>query len=107
MAMNNPPARATLTAALIERGGNGKQDDGKLAQKDATPTQSPRAGRIDTPDQPSTRDIWVGDHHDLRHMDRLRAMLDMAAMMLTDSRPQTGAVHARIERTARTKSGRT
>jgi hypothetical protein len=40
-------------------------------------------------------------------MDRLWAMLDMAAMMLTDSRPQTGAVHARIERTARTKSGRT
>ena len=34
--------------------------------------------RIETPDQPPTRDIWVGYHHDLRHMDRLRAMLDIA-----------------------------
>ncbi|NKF24253.1 LysR family transcriptional regulator [Solimonas marina] len=41
--------------------------------------------RIDTPDQPPTRDIWVGYHHDLRHMDRLRAMLDIADMMLSDS----------------------
>jgi len=41
--------------------------------------------RIDTPDQPPTRDIWVGYHHDLRHMDRLRAMLDIADTMLSDS----------------------
>lgn len=41
--------------------------------------------RIDMPDQPPTRDIWVGYHHDLRHMDRLRAMLDIADMMLLDS----------------------
>ncbi|MFJ3464283.1 LysR family transcriptional regulator [Achromobacter spanius] len=41
--------------------------------------------RLDTPDQPPTRDIWVGYHQDLRHMDRLRAMLDIADMMLTDS----------------------
>jgi DNA-binding transcriptional LysR family regulator len=38
--------------------------------------------RIDTPDAPPSRDIWVGYHHDLRHMDRLRAMLDIAGTML-------------------------
>ena len=41
--------------------------------------------RIDTPEPPPGRDIWVGYHHDLRHMDRLRAMLDLADMMLSDS----------------------
>jgi len=41
--------------------------------------------RIDMPDSPPTRDIWVGYHHDLRHMDRLRAMLDIADTMLSDS----------------------
>ncbi|AZS77017.1 LysR family transcriptional regulator [Achromobacter spanius] len=44
--------------------------------------------RIDTPDQPPMRDVWVGYHHDLRHMDRLRAMLDIADMMLSDSPAQ-------------------
>jgi DNA-binding transcriptional LysR family regulator len=41
--------------------------------------------RIDMEDQPPSRDIWIGYHHDLRHMDRLRAMLDIADMMLSDS----------------------
>jgi DNA-binding transcriptional LysR family regulator len=41
--------------------------------------------RIDTPDQPPGRDIWVGYHQDLRHMDRLRAMLDIADAMLSNS----------------------
>ncbi|WP_454725489.1 MULTISPECIES: LysR family transcriptional regulator [Cupriavidus] len=41
--------------------------------------------RIETPDPPPLRDIWVGYHHDLRHMERLRAMLDIADMMLSDS----------------------
>jgi len=41
--------------------------------------------RIDTLDEPPSRDIWVGYHHDLRHMDRLRAMLDIADTMLSDS----------------------
>lgn len=41
--------------------------------------------RLDTPDQPPTREIWVGYHQDLRHMDRLRAMLNIADMMLSDS----------------------
>lgn len=39
---------------------------------------------IETPDAPPSRDIWVGYHHDLRHMDRLRAMLDIADWMLSD-----------------------
>ncbi|CAM4178987.1 LysR family transcriptional regulator [Bordetella muralis] len=38
--------------------------------------------RIETPEPPPTRDIWVGYHHDLRHMDRLRAMLEIADTML-------------------------
>lgn len=41
--------------------------------------------RIETPDQPPGRDIWVGYHHDLRHMDRLRALLDIADTMLSGS----------------------
>lgn len=44
--------------------------------------------RIDTPDQPPARDIWVGYHHDLRHMERLRAMLDIADMALSDPSPE-------------------
>lgn len=47
---------------------------------DATPDLQ----RIDTQDEPPGRDIWVGYHQDLRHMDRLRAMLDIADAMLSD-----------------------
>jgi DNA-binding transcriptional LysR family regulator len=46
---------------------------------DALPGLQP----IAMPDQPPSRDIWVGYHHDLRHMDRLRAMLDIADAMLS------------------------
>jgi DNA-binding transcriptional LysR family regulator len=45
----------------------------------------PGLQRIETPDQPPSRDIWVGYHHDLRHMDRLRAMLDIADALLSDA----------------------
>src|SRR5690606_37795956 len=45
----------------------------------------PGLQRIATPDQPPSRDLWVGYHHDLRHMDRLRAMLDIADSMLSNS----------------------
>ncbi|MFC4312380.1 LysR family transcriptional regulator [Steroidobacter flavus] len=45
----------------------------------------PGLQRIDTPDPPPSRDIWVGYHHDLRHMDRLRAMLDIADTVLSSS----------------------
>ena len=45
--------------------------------------------RIDMPDQPPSRDIWVGYHHDLRHMDRLRAMLDIADTLLSHAATTT------------------
>nr|WP_318383784.1 LysR family transcriptional regulator [uncultured Enterobacter sp.] len=44
---------------------------------------TPGLQRIVTPDFPPSRDIWVGYHQDLRHMDRLRALLDIADTMLT------------------------
>lgn len=40
--------------------------------------------RIQTEDQLPSRDIWGGYHQDLRHMDRLRAMLDIADTLLAD-----------------------
>jgi len=40
---------------------------------------------IEMPDQPPSRDIWVGYHQDLRHMDRLRAMLDIADAVIAAS----------------------
>jgi DNA-binding transcriptional LysR family regulator len=42
----------------------------------------PGLQRIDLSDEPPARDIWVGYHQDLRHMDRLRAMLEIADTML-------------------------
>lgn len=45
----------------------------------------PALQRIRTVDEPPSRDIWVGYHQDLRHMDRLRAMLDIAGTLLADS----------------------
>jgi len=47
--------------------------------------------RIEMPDQPPGRDIWVGYHHDLRHMDRLRAMLEIADAMLPHPAPAAPA----------------
>lgn len=41
--------------------------------------------RIDTSNGPPSREVWVGYHQDLRHMDRLRAMLDLAEAMLSDA----------------------
>lgn len=38
--------------------------------------------RIDLFGEPPSRDIWVGYHQDLRHMDRLRALLDITDRML-------------------------
>lgn len=47
--------------------------------------------RIDLFGDPPGRDVWVGYHQDLRHMDRLRAFLDIAGgMSLPGS--QTGKV---------------
>lgn len=44
---------------------------------------------IPMPETPPSKDIWVGYHSDLRHMDRLRVMLDIADAMLAD--PATAA----------------
>ncbi|MCK1968016.1 LysR family transcriptional regulator [Franconibacter sp. IITDAS19] len=44
---------------------------------------------IPMPESPPSKDIWVGYHSDLRHMDRLRVMLDIADAMLAD--PATSA----------------
>lgn len=46
---------------------------------------TPGLQRIETPEPPPGRDIWVGYHHDLRHMDRLRVLLDTADTMLSNS----------------------
>lgn len=43
--------------------------------------------RIATPGTPPTRDVWVGYHQDLRHMDRLRAMLDITQALLGSGLP--------------------
>ncbi|PDO88250.1 LysR family transcriptional regulator [Kosakonia pseudosacchari] len=40
--------------------------------------------RIRMPEPPPSKDIWVGYHYDLRHMDRLRVMLDIADALLAD-----------------------
>ncbi|EWG70978.1 MULTISPECIES: LysR family transcriptional regulator [unclassified Enterobacter] len=44
---------------------------------------------ISMPEPPPSKDIWVGYHSDLRHMDRLRVMLDIADEMFAD--PATAA----------------
>lgn len=38
--------------------------------------------RIESFGPPPSREVWVGYHQDLRHMDRLRALLDIADSML-------------------------
>jgi len=45
--------------------------------------------RIDAFGQPPGRDVWVGYHQDLRHMDRLRALLEIAERMLPQSSGMT------------------
>ncbi len=42
---------------------------------------------IRMPEPPPSKDIWVGYHYDLRHMDRLRVMLDIVDALLADPAP--------------------
>lgn len=42
----------------------------------------PGLRRIDLHEPPPTRTMWMGYHHDLRRMDRLRALADLAVEML-------------------------
>jgi len=37
---------------------------------------------LDVGEQPPGRDIWMGYHHDMRQMDRLRALADLAGQMI-------------------------
>jgi len=41
--------------------------------------------RIDTEGSPPSRDIWIGYHQDLKRMDRLRALIELADAMLATS----------------------
>ena len=50
--------------------------------------QTPGLRRIDLGDMPPSRDIWMGYHQDLRRMDRLRAMADIAARLLGEASEQ-------------------
>ncbi|MEZ3498536.1 LysR family transcriptional regulator [Pantoea sp. KPR_PJ] len=55
---------------------------------------TPGLQRIATPDLPPSRDIWVGYHQDLRHMDRLRALLDITDRMLASKADAASAPSA-------------
>lgn len=44
--------------------------------------QLPALRLLDTGEPPPGRDIWMGFHHDMRQMDRLRALADLAGEMI-------------------------
>lgn len=44
--------------------------------------QLPALRRLDVTEQPPGRDIWMGYHQDMRQMDRLRALADLAGEMI-------------------------
>lgn len=44
--------------------------------------QLPALRRVDTDEAPPGRDIWMGYHQDMRQMDRLRALADLAGEMV-------------------------
>lgn len=44
--------------------------------------QLPLLTRIELSEEPPSRDIWMGYHQDMRRMDRLRALADLASEML-------------------------
>ncbi|WP_416772721.1 LysR family transcriptional regulator [Pseudomonas sp. RHF3.3-3] len=46
--------------------------------------QSPLLRRLDIDEEPPTRNIWMGYHRDMRQMDRLRALADLAVERLGD-----------------------
>jgi DNA-binding transcriptional LysR family regulator len=46
--------------------------------------QLPSLRRIELSETPPSRDIWMGYHQDMRRMDRLRALADLASEMLSD-----------------------
>lgn len=46
--------------------------------------QLPALRRLDIGQTPPGRDVWMGYHHDMRQMDRLRAFADLAVQMMGD-----------------------
>ena len=44
--------------------------------------QLPTLARLDIGEAPPSREIWMGYHQDMRRMDRLRALADLAAEMI-------------------------
>ena len=44
--------------------------------------QLPALTRIDLGEAPPSRDIWMGYHQDMRRLDRLRALAELAGEML-------------------------
>ncbi|MFB4390514.1 MULTISPECIES: LysR family transcriptional regulator [unclassified Pseudomonas] len=44
--------------------------------------QLPELRRVELEQAPPGRDIWMGYHQDMRHMDRLRALADLVAEMI-------------------------
>ncbi|MGE7989712.1 LysR family transcriptional regulator [Pseudomonas sp. NPDC089554] len=44
--------------------------------------QLPALRRVEVEQAPPGRDIWMGYHQDMRHMDRLRALADLVAEMI-------------------------
>jgi hypothetical protein len=44
--------------------------------------QVPGLREVDLGELPPKRDVWMGYHRDLRRMDRLRALADLAMRML-------------------------
>jgi DNA-binding transcriptional LysR family regulator len=50
--------------------------------------QMPGLRRVELGEAPPSREIWMGYHQDLRRMDRLRAMADIAARLLGEAAEQ-------------------
>ena len=50
--------------------------------------QLPTLRRIELSETPPSREIWMGYHHDMRQMDRLRALADLASDMLGSHSPE-------------------
>jgi len=44
----------------------------------------PELERVDLEDEPPTRTTWVGYHRDLRHLKRLRVLVDLITERLAD-----------------------
>jgi hypothetical protein len=71
-----------LHSSIFSNNGASTKSGAIQSARDRPPQQRSWRQRIDTPDQLPGRNIRLGYHHDLRHRDRLRPMLDLADTML-------------------------